>query len=418
MLDRALRGDLRERVDGGFEGWCWAPDRPEARLVVDLLVNDTPAASIVAAVFRRDLQLRGIGDGRHGFALRLPPNLAETTGEHIVSARERATGVVFGRVLRSAPGEAAGGDRLAAIAETMDGLWQRLETARAAEQAPAAAARLRDALGILAGRLAARHAVHRAADDIDPGAYAHGPPIVLPYLPAPVLSVVLRAGNACAAWRCLAALAPAADLAGAEFIVVDPGRDPLAALLPARVRNLRYIRDADATTLAAAANVATAAARGTRFLVLGETTPNPSAASLLALARAAARGAPAVLLGPAAAAAMIRAGERRPAEAARLRGRLGVAFCIDRTLWRDLGPLDTDLHDGAGLECADLAFRAQLLGLDVRAVAEPNAADTTAALPAGTTRNGCVAPAEMRRALAAFTARWGIATLDPAAPPA
>jgi hypothetical protein len=418
MLDRALKGDLRERVDGGFEGWCWAPDRPDARLVVDLLVNDTLAASIVAAVFRRDLQLRGIGDGRHGFALRLPPNLAETTGEHIVTARDRATGVVFGRVLRGAADEAHGGDRLAAIAETMDGLWQRLETVRAAEQAPAAVSRLRDALGILAGRLAARHAVHRAADDVDPGVHADGQPILLPHLPAPVLSIVLRAASAPAALRCLAALAPAADLAGAEFIVVDPGLDPFSALLPARVRNVRYVRDTAAATLAAAANVAAAAARGTRLLVLGETTPSPSAASLLALARAAARAAPAVLLGQAAAAAMVRAGERPPAEAARLRGRLGVAVCIDRALWRDLGPLDTDLHDGAGLECADLAFRARLLGLDVRAVAEPAAAVAATALPAPTSPTGRVAPAEMRRALAAFTARWGVAALDPAAPPA
>jgi hypothetical protein len=418
MLDTALKGDLRERVDGGFEGWCWAPDRPEARLVVDLLVNDTLAASIVAAVFRRDLQLRGIGDGRHGFALRLPPNLAETSGEHIVTARDRASGVVFGRVLRGAADEAHGGDRLAVIAETMDGLWQRLEVVRAADQAPAAADRLRDALGILAGRLAAYHAVHRAADDIDPGVHPQGPPILLPHLPAPLLSVVLRAGSAPAALRCLAALAPAADLAGAEFIVVDPGLDPCAALLPARVRNLRYVRDRKATSLAAAANIAAAAARGTRLLVLGETIANPSAASLLALARAAARAAPAVLLGPAAAAAMIRAGERAPAEAARLRGRLGVAFCIDRALLQDLGPLDTDLHDGAGLECADLAFRARLLGLNVRTVAEPGAAVAAASLPAATSPGSRVAPAEMRRALAAFTARWGVAALDPAAPPA
>jgi hypothetical protein len=413
MLDQTLRGDLRERVDGGFEGWCWAPDRPEARVVVDLLVNDTLAASIVAAVFRRDLQLRGIGDGRHGFALRLPPNLSETNGEHIVTARERESGAVFGRVLRSAGGGMPGGDRLDGVTVAMDGLWQRLEAARAAYGSPAAVDQLRDALGVLAGRLAAHHATYRSPGDVEPGLHVQGPPLLLPDIAAPALSVVLRAVSARTTLRRLAALAPCADLAGAEFIVVDPGLDPHAALLPARVRNLRYLRDPIATSLAAAANLAASVARGARLLLLGDTPTEPSAASLLALARVAARAAPALLLGPLATAALARAGEPTPAEAVRLRGRLGVAVCIDRALWPDLGPLDTSLHDGAALECADLAFRARLFGLDVLTVGEPAAADPTTALPASS-----VAPAEVRRALAAFAARWGTTALDPVRPPA
>ena len=413
MLDHTLRGDLRERVDGGFEGWCWAPDRAEERLVVDLLVNDTLAASIVAAVFRRDLQLRGIGDGRHGFSLRLPPNLPQTRGEHIVTARERASGVVFGRVLRGAGHTQPGAERLDGVAATMDDLWARLEAARAAHAMPAAVERLRDALGVLAGRLAARHAPRRMPGDVEPGALPRGKPILLPDLPVPALSVVLRAGGAQATLRRLAALAPAADLAQAEIIMVDPGLDPYVALLPARVRNLRYLRDPTAATLAAAANLAATVARGTRMLVLCDTAAEPSAAALLALARVAARRAPALLLGPTACAALVRAGEPPPREAARLHGRLGVAFCIDRALWRDLGPLDTSLHDGAGLECADLAFRAGLLGLSVLGVGEPATAD-----PMASAQAGLVPPAEASRALAAFAARWGAATLDPARRPA
>lgn len=413
MPDQTLKGDLRERVDGGFEGWCWAPERPEERLVVDLLVNDTLAASIVAAVFRRDLQLRGIGDGRHGFSLRLPPNLPEANGEHIVTARERASGFVIGRVLRGAGADMPGADRLEGVTDAMDGLWRRLDAARAARSVPAAADRLREALGVLAGRLAARHATRRAEGDVDPGVYACGPPIALPDLRAPDLSVVLRAGGGLATLRRLAALAPAADLAGAEIIVVDPGLDPYAALLPAQVRNLRYLRDPDARTTAAAANLAAPMARGARLLLLDDGPAAPSAASLFALARAAAGDAPALLLGPAATAALERAGETRPPEAVRLRGRLGVALCVDRALWADLGPLDTALHDGAALECADLAFRARLLGLPVLSVGEPAAADPASAVP-----SLLVAPAEVRRALAAFADRWGAAALDPARRPA
>jgi hypothetical protein len=306
-----------------------------------------------------------------------------------------------------------GVDRLESVTEAMDGLWRRLDAARAARAVPAAADRMREALGVLAQRLAARHTGNRPSGDIDRGADPHSPPIRLPDLEAPDLSVVLRAGSGLATLRRLTALAPAADVAGAEFIVVDPGHDPYTALLPGQVRNLRYLRDGRATTTAAAGNLVVSMARGARMLLLDDGPAVPSAASLFALARAAARAAPALLLGSAATAALERAGERQPPEIIRLRGRLGVALCVDRGLWSELGPLDTALHDGAALECADLAFRARLLGLPVLAVGEPAAADPATALP-----SLLVAPADVRRALATFSERWGAAALDPTHRPA
>jgi hypothetical protein len=410
MLDHAVTGDLRERVDGNFEGWCWSPDRPEVRLVVDLLVNDTLAASIVAAVFRRDLQLRGIGDGRHAFVLRLPPNLPETDGEHIVTARERSSGIVIGRVMRGAGGAVPGAARLDAVTEAMAGLWQRLEVAREAGARASTPDRMRTAMGALAARLRARSQRRGFADSADPGLLLQGPPVVLPDLPAPILSVVLRAADAAATLRRLQALAPAAELAGAEFIAIDPGLDPSAALLPARVRNMRYLRDPAAATLAQAANLAATAARGRMLLLLGESVANPSGAALLALGHAAARGAASVLLGPAATASLARAGEILPTQSLRLRSRLGVALCVERALWPELGPLDSSLDDGAGLECVDLAFRAGLLGVEVRSVTEPAASAEPAAEPPER-----VAPAQIRRAVAAFSARWGQPLLEPPA---
>jgi hypothetical protein len=398
MLDKAVQGDFRERVDGTFEGWCWSPERPDARLVVDLLVNDTLATSIVAAVFRRDLQARGIGDGRHGFKLRLPPNLAETNGEHIVTARERASGVAFGRVLRQAGGAMPGGQRLDDVTETLNGVWQRLDALRALNREQPAAGRLREALGVLAGRLAARHTMRLPSRETTRGVTPPDLPIRLPDLSAPALSVVLLAGDADATRRQLAALAPAADLAGAEFIVVDPGADPAASLLPARMRNLRYVRDLSVGSIAAAANLAVGIARGSRLLLIGEASSEPSAAGLLELARIVARLAPAVLLGPLPCAALVRLGDREPPVAVRLNSRLGMVACIERALWPDLGPFDLALHDGAALECADLALRARLLGLDVSAVAEPEAAEPSVAAAIATDR---------RRAQALFTERWG-----------
>jgi hypothetical protein len=51
--------------------------------------------------------------------------------------------------------------------------------------------------------------------------------------------------------------------------------------------------------------------------------------------------------------------------------------------------------------------------LPVLSVGEPAAADPATALP-----SPLVAPADVRRALAAFTERWGAAALDPARRPA
>jgi hypothetical protein len=382
-----LLGDLRERADGSFGGWCWAPERPTERLIVDLLVNDTAAASIVAATFRRDLLSRGIGDGRHGFTLRLPANFPEASGEYFLTARERRSGTVFGRVLRAAPGGARrdGGAAVDRLAAAVDDLWQRLATARTPHGEALPSARFRGALGDLAVRLAARsgHAIWRP------------PPIVLPDLPMPALTVVLAVADAAAALRQIAALAPAARLAEAEVLAVDAGADPDAALLPARVRNLRYLRVAAG---APAVNLAAAAARGARLLLL-DPPAEPSAAALLACSRVAAR-LPGLLLGPSGAAAVARVAARLPVAAA-LPARLGVTLCIERAAWPALGPLDPALHDGAGLEYADLAFRAQLLGLPVHALTEPHPAGPTAP-PSAT-----VPAARVRQATAAFAERWG-----------
>jgi hypothetical protein len=386
MPEATLLGDLRERADGSFGGWCWAPERPTERLVVDLLVNDTPAASIVAAAFRRDLLTRGIGDGRHGFTLRLPANYAEARGEYFLTARERRSGIVFGRLLRTAPGGAPadGGAPVDRLAACVEDLWGRLAEARAWHGTDLPSARFREACSGLAARLATRagHGLPQA------------PPIVLADIAAPALTVVLAVHDAAAALRQIAALAPAAALAGAEVLAVDSGTDPRSALLPGRVRNLRYLHDRQADTDASALNVAAAEARGTRLLLLDAETP--SAAALLALARVAERLPQGLLLGPDAAAAVARVGEPPPVAAA-LPARLGLALCINRALWQ---PLDPTLRDGGALEYADLAFRLCLLGVPAHAVTEPLPADRTATPPAMDLR-------QVRRAMAAFADRWG-----------
>lgn len=403
-MDVTLLGDLRERSDGGFDGWCWAPDRPDERVVVDLLLNDTVAASMVAAIFRRDLMTGGYGDGRHGFALRLPPNLPAADDECLVTARERRSGAIFGRVLRRAQGVTlVGGSRLERVAESVAATWQGLDAAGARSSGPPASARLRAALGALADRLAAGPG---ASSPVLPRPFGGaglppGPRLVLPDHTRPAFSLVLPVGRAAAALCQIKALAPALALAGAEIIAVDPGNDPFAALLPARVQNLRYLRDGNAAGAAQAANLAAAHARGRWLLMLGDCPEAPSAAALLALARIAAAHPDALLLGVSAQAAVERVGAPAATQAAALPGRLGVSFCVARAVWDELGPLEPGLRDGAALECADLAFRARLLGVPVVAVLEP------ASRPAPPPASAAPSPTQIRRALAAFHDRWG-----------
>ena len=372
----APHGDLHERPDGGFDGWCWDPARPQERLVVDLLVNDTPALSMVAAMFRRDLLALGCGDGRHGFSLRLPPHLVPTREECLITARERRTGAVFGRVLRSGGALAApGAARVAAVAEDVAELWQSLAECETALAAPPAAAALRDMFGALAQRCAARARQAGVLEEVLPRG-------TLPAVADPALTVVLRAGSATATRRRIAALAPALAAATAELLVVDAGDDPACALLPAGLRNLLYLRDATARDPGTVLREAAAVGRGRVLLLLDAGPAVPSAAALLALARRIAATPGALLLtGPAAE----RAAHFAPVPAGdppvRLPAPLGALIGGPRSLWRALGPVPPALAAETLLGAADLALRARLLGVPWTVVQEPP--DSIAAPPPG-----------------------------------
>ncbi|MBN9509694.1 MAG: hypothetical protein J0I21_11345 [Alphaproteobacteria bacterium] len=331
-----LQGDLYQRADGAFDGWCFAPDRPDERLVVEVLVNDTVAVSMVAAMFRRDLLLRGCGDGYHGFLVRLPPNFPPAASECVITARERRSRRVFGRLLR--PGPPPGTARLARLADEAAALVAALERlpARRGTAAP-----LRTALGALAEELGASRRV-----------------LWLPPVAAPRLTLALPVEDTATALWQIRALAPAAAEIGLEIVAVD--RSGAAAALPALVRNLLYRRAPGDP--AAVLEIAAEAGRGA-WLALADAA-EPSAAALLALANAlpaAGRGVfiNAALLPPAA------GGD--DAATLRLPAPLGFGLACDRGFWRDAGPLE----GGAARAGAALALRAHLLGAPLWRVLEP-----------------------------------------------
>ncbi|MEO0296057.1 MAG: glycosyltransferase [candidate division WOR-3 bacterium] len=72
---KRIKGFL-DGIDGQYIfGWAWDPENPEKRLEVLVYVDGEPVAEGVADLYREDLERAGIGDGRHGFRIKLPEKL-------------------------------------------------------------------------------------------------------------------------------------------------------------------------------------------------------------------------------------------------------------------------------------------------------------------------------------------------------
>jgi hypothetical protein len=67
-------------------GWAFDPERPGVRLELDIELDGQPVGRCIADVLRRDLEQQSVGDGRHGFRVRLPRPL-EPGSSHLVLVR-------------------------------------------------------------------------------------------------------------------------------------------------------------------------------------------------------------------------------------------------------------------------------------------------------------------------------------------
>lgn len=67
-------------------GWAVAYDDPETPVAVEILEGEAVLGRGLAAEFREDLQLAGIGSGAVAFAIELPPELLDDE-EHLLSLR-------------------------------------------------------------------------------------------------------------------------------------------------------------------------------------------------------------------------------------------------------------------------------------------------------------------------------------------
>lgn len=67
----AFTGYLDEITREHGRGWAWDPEQPDGPVELQVLVVGHPVTPIVANGSRRDLELAGIGNGRHGFSVEL-----------------------------------------------------------------------------------------------------------------------------------------------------------------------------------------------------------------------------------------------------------------------------------------------------------------------------------------------------------
>jgi hypothetical protein len=263
----ACLGQTSLSFEGQLDGWCWYPDRPMERAVVDVLVNGHAVRAFKAARLRTDLRDLGMGDGYSGFLLPMP-SVAAGGARAVVEVRERRFGQIIGRILLGEDkGDPAMLARLDCEAATMSAVARRLDTLASDLSAPLAAP-----MKELGGTLLhlSRHPAGRAAQPRFPGlAACHDqmttvPRLDLGWFAAPHVSVVVPVGSGSGIGALAAMLYEAAYALrplGAEFILLDDGSEPLAALLPTRLKHLLLVRTAQAPNPGAGLNAAALSAR-------------------------------------------------------------------------------------------------------------------------------------------------------------
>lgn len=77
-------------IGGEATGWCWRPSDPTERLEVEVVVDGLSVARGPARRRRENVARAGYGDGRYGFSIPLPAELADG-GRHRIAARVEGT---------------------------------------------------------------------------------------------------------------------------------------------------------------------------------------------------------------------------------------------------------------------------------------------------------------------------------------
>jgi hypothetical protein len=89
-----LCGFVDRTEEGSVLGWAADLDNPDHPVVVEIREGGTLVTSAVADLYRRDLELAHIGNGRHAFHCSLPASYSGLS-EIVVTARIQGTDVLL-----------------------------------------------------------------------------------------------------------------------------------------------------------------------------------------------------------------------------------------------------------------------------------------------------------------------------------
>jgi hypothetical protein len=269
-VPRTLHGNLdRVSPDGWVSGWCWYPDHPDEHADLTILVDGEAVGVTQATVFRADLREAGIGDGSHGFAFALPWSALAEKGMLTITVRETATGTVLGDPILTRAGRAAlAEERIQDLERQLTLLRSQLDEISRQKQARDEDRAARELFATVAGFFKALAegdgttggGLKAAVEDVT----SRFAPLPLAIPEAPSATICVGAGAPLETiYRCLAALHETGADGLADIVLLDDGsHGGAAALLPAVVRNLHYVRVPVHGGGMAARNAVAAAARG------------------------------------------------------------------------------------------------------------------------------------------------------------
>ncbi|GAN81630.1 hypothetical protein [Acidocella aminolytica] len=254
-----ILGELTNDAATKLEGWCWAPDRPTERRIVEIYVNGHLAVSAISARMNTELRERGIGDGYHGFSMPMPQVPVGSEESLIIEARERHTGTTFGRIVIQ---DKSSCDPIETrLTKAEHSAYEVLHSLGRYEAEPKAKS-FASALHAIGSSLISQSIQQKRANTLSE--------ISLPWIPNPRFTLILPA---LPQWRqtrdALRGLYPLLSTHRAEIILADDGRDPQTAILGARIRNLNYVLQPGAVI--PRLNIAARMGRGQTLCILSST---------------------------------------------------------------------------------------------------------------------------------------------------
>jgi hypothetical protein len=240
-------GEAQLGADGVLQGWCWNPNRPTERLVLEILINERIVSTFVASRFREDLRDRDIGDGYYGFIATLTKSLVDAGDNFVISARERGSGSCFWRQVTGESGLPQ--DFAARFAEVRHRFSRVARSSRFRTLGTSSfTSRVSTELGALGMHL-------RPETRLDNG---YLPPIArarsallqqtarvdIEIIRSPKVAVIIIADSTSNdVLSTISAVVPTLTIIGASLLLIDRGSNADVALAPSIFGNLRYIFD-------------------------------------------------------------------------------------------------------------------------------------------------------------------------------